>query len=71
MQLRSLLVLLGLVGFWALVSGLGGWITSWSVGSWYPGLAKPWFNPPPWVFAPVWTTLYALLALAGFAVWRG
>jgi len=49
---------------------LGGWVTAGSVSSWYPTLAKPLFNPPDWVFAPVWTTLYALMALAAWRVWR-
>lgn len=34
---------------------------------WYANLAKPWFTPPRWVFGPVWTALYALMA---FALWR-
>ena len=65
--------LLGLVVFIALclfVSGIGGAITATSVGTWYQALQKPPFNPPDWVFAPVWTTLYLLMAIAGWRVWR-
>ncbi len=52
------------------VSGVGGAITATSVGDWYQTLQKPSFNPPDWVFAPVWTTLYVLMAIAGWRVWR-
>jgi benzodiazapine receptor len=39
-------------------------------GGWYAGLAKPAFNPPAWLFAPVWTVLYILIAIAGWRVWQ-
>src|SRR5271168_1015483 len=38
-----------------------------NLSPWYAGLVKPAFNPPTWVFGPVWTTLFVLMA---FAVWR-
>lgn len=41
-----------------------------STGGWYAGLAKPAWNPPGWVFGPVWTVLYGLMAVAAWRVWR-
>ena len=38
-------------------------------GEWYAGLAKPFFNPPNWIFGPVWSVLYLLIAVAGWRVW--
>ena len=64
---------LGLVVFLAVclaVSALGGLLTASSVDNWYTTLNKPTFNPPNWVFAPVWTTLYVLMAIAGWRIWR-
>jgi benzodiazapine receptor len=64
---------LGLTAFLVLclaVSGIGAAVTATSVGTWYQALHKPVFNPPDWIFAPVWTTLYILMAIAGWRVWR-
>jgi len=52
------------------VSLLGGLATASSVGGWYQTLAKPGFNPPDWVFGPVWSLLYAMIAVAGWLGWR-
>ena len=65
--------LLGLGAFVVLclaISAIGGWVTADSVGTWYRTLQKPDFNPPDWVFAPVWSLLYLMIALAGWRVWR-
>jgi len=51
----------------AAVSLVGSLVTRPSIPTWYAGLAKPWFTPPNWLFAPVWTALYVLMA---YAVWR-
>lgn len=52
------------------VSGIAGAVTSTTVGTWYQSLEKPTFNPPDWIFAPVWTVLYFFMAIAGWRVWR-
>lgn len=52
------------------VGGTAGIFTASSVSSWYMTLAKPSFNPPGWIFAPVWTFLYFLMGLALFIIWQ-
>lgn len=39
-------------------------------GEWYRALAKPSWNPPNWLFGPVWTILYVMIAIAGWLAWR-
>ena len=55
------------LGIVAATSILGQIATYPNLAPWYADLVKPSFNPPNWIFAPVWTTLYALMA---FALWR-
>ncbi len=67
--LNRWLVLVGFLVITFSASAIGGWFTSMSVGTWYQNIAKPSFTPPSWVFGPVWTTLYALMAIAAWLVW--
>jgi benzodiazapine receptor len=53
-----------------LVGYLSGMVTRDSITTWYPTLVKPSFNPPNWVFAPVWTILYIMMGVAGGMVWN-
>ena len=39
-------------------------------GEWYARLTKPAFNPPGWIFGPVWTVLYVIIAVAGWRIWQ-
>jgi tryptophan-rich sensory protein len=66
-------------GMWQWI-GLAGWLAfsfgasvggaMFSPGSWFAALEKPAWNPPGWVFGPVWTLLYAMLGVAAWLVWR-
>jgi len=49
---------------------IGSVFTVSSVRGWYTTLVKPALNPPSWVFGPVWTTLYTLMGIASYLVWR-
>ncbi|MES2087595.1 MAG: TspO/MBR family protein [Patescibacteria group bacterium] len=49
---------------------IGSVFTTPSITGWYAGIIKPSFNPPAWVFAPVWTTLFALMGVAAFLIWK-
>jgi len=60
----TLLVFFGLVFVTALSGAL------FMPGAWYQGLAKPSFTPPNWLFAPAWTVLYAMIAVAGWLIWE-
>jgi benzodiazapine receptor len=53
-----------------LAGGLGAIFTTPAIPTWYASLNKPSFNPPNTVFFPVWTTLYTLMGIAAWLVWR-
>lgn len=53
-----------------LMGGLGAFFTLSSVSSWFVTLNKPSWNPPSWLFGPVWTLLYVLMGIACYLIWK-
>jgi tryptophan-rich sensory protein len=52
------------------LGAIAGMFTSQSVPDWYATLNRPSFNPPNWIFGPVWTVLYILMGISFFVVWK-
>lgn len=70
MRSRSWLTLVGFLVITFVAAGIGGAATGSSVNTWYPTLHKPTWNPPGWIFGPVWSALYVLMAVAAWRVSR-
>lgn len=69
MEKKTVEKLLAMAGFGAATAGAAAVGALARPGAWYSSLRKPWFQPPAWVFAPVWTGLYVLIATSGYRVW--
>lgn len=52
------------------IGSLGGIFTIAEIPNWYAGLNKPSFNPPNWLFGPVWTSLYTMMGIAFYLIWK-
>jgi len=70
MKLGNVYKLLIAICISELAGVIGSLFTVSSIPNWYSTLAKPALNPPGWVFGPVWTTLYALMGIAAWLVWK-
>ena len=70
MKARSILRFIICLAIPVLVGGLSGYLTSGAIANWYADLIKPSFNPPNYLFGPVWTTLYLLMGVSLYMVWH-
>ncbi len=68
--MKKALTILAFILVCELAGFVGSVFTRPSIPGWYAGLVKPSFNPPNWIFAPVWTTLYVLMGLSAFLVYE-
>jgi tryptophan-rich sensory protein len=70
LNLQEFTALLVCISVCFVAAGVGSYFTVPAARSWYPGLAKPAWTPPSWLFGPVWTALYTLMGISLWLVWR-
>ncbi|MFH1622910.1 MAG: TspO/MBR family protein [Candidatus Aenigmatarchaeota archaeon] len=70
MKLSRQIKFLASIAVCQLAGAVGSVFTTPSIATWYADLRKPWFSPPNWVFAPVWITLFAMMGIALYLVWK-
>lgn len=66
--MNKYILLIFSIGISLLAGGIGSFFTASSIPTWYATLEKPFFNPPSWIFAPVWTTLYILMGISFYLI---
>ena len=69
MKTKNILILALFIIVSELAGIIGSFFTTPAIQGWYVTLEKPILNPPNWVFAPVWTTLFLLMGVAGYLVY--
>jgi tryptophan-rich sensory protein len=70
MNTKNLVSLIVFLAICLGIAALSGLATVANIPTWYEALTKPSFTPPNWIFGPVWTVLYILIAISGWMVWR-
>lgn len=69
MKISNALKLISAILICQLAGAIGSLFTYRAIPVWYASLVKPVFNPPNWIFGPVWLTLYTLMGVSAFIVW--
>lgn len=70
MRINNILKIIASISITLTTGALASYFTMDAITTWYVTLNKPSFNPPNWIFGPVWTTLYILLGIGLFLIWK-